>query len=201
MNPHRCKILCDKPFESSLCHRNDTTEHIATRRKAILPRRKVIRAMPSEPFVSTASYAVCPHPLRYGPALSSPPRVFQLFSSPARRGANRSCHRCPYKPALPGRSAPSPNTGPNTVHPARTGKDDRPPNPIAPNTNITPSQMPSQTRNITPDMKKPARKVRDPPDRRVRPGKNLYLSIPVIMKRPAPRAARGRPVVAHPDNQ
>lgn len=66
MNPHRCKILCDKPFESSLCHRNDTTEHIATRRKAILPRRKVIRAMPSEPFVSTASYAVCPHPLRYG---------------------------------------------------------------------------------------------------------------------------------------
>lgn len=138
MNPHRCKILCDKPFESPLCHRNDTTEHIATRRKAILPRRKVIRAMPSEPFVSTASYAVCPHPLRYDPALLSyptpPPRVFQLFSSPARRGANRSCHRCPYKPALPGRSAPSPNTGPNTVHPARTGKDDRPPNPIAPNT-------------------------------------------------------------------
>ena len=191
MNPHRCKILCDKPFESSLCHRNDTTEHIATRRKAILPRRKVIRAMPSEPFVSTASYAVCPHPLRYGPALSYPtPRPVSFSSFPALPDGAQIV-----------RSAPSPNTGPNTVHPARTGKDDRPPNPIAPNTNITPSQMPSQTRNITPDMKKPARKVRDPPDRRVRPGKNLYLSIPVIMKRPAPRAARGRPVVAHPDNQ
>lgn len=84
MNPHRCKILCDKPFESSLCHRNDTTEHIATRRKAILPRRKVIRAMPSEPFVSTASYAVCPHPLRYGPALSYPtPRPVSFSSFPA----------------------------------------------------------------------------------------------------------------------
>ena len=84
MNPHRCKILCDKPFESPLCHRNDTAEHIATRRKAILPRRKVIRAMPSEPFVSTASYAVCPHPLRYGPALSYPtPRPVSFGSFPA----------------------------------------------------------------------------------------------------------------------
>ena len=180
MNPHRCKILCDKPFESPLCHRNDTTEHIATRRKAILPRRKVIRAMPSEPFVSTASYAVCPHPLRYGPALSYPtPRPVSFSSFPALPDGAQ------IVPATAART--------NQLFPAAALR--------APNTNITPSQMPSQTRNITPDMKKPARKVRDPPDRRVRPGKNLYLSIPVIMKRPAPRAARGRPVVAHPDNQ
>ena len=197
MNPHRCKILCDKPFESSLCHRNDTTEHIATRRKAILPRRKVIRAMPSEPFVSTASYAVCPHPLRYGPALSYPtPRPVSFSSFPA---LPDGAQIVPATAARTNRLFPAAALRART--PARTGKDDRPPNPIAPNTNITPSQMPSQTRNITPDMKKPARKVRDPPDRRVRPGKNLYLSIPVIMKRPAPRAARGRPVVAHPDNQ
>lgn len=156
MNPHRCKILCDKPFESSLCHRNDTTEHIATRRKAILAPTKshschAFRAIRFHRILCGLSSST---PIRPCPVIpDAPPRVFQLFSSPARRGANRSCHRCPYKPALPGRSAPSPNTGPNTVHPARTGKDDRPPNPIAPNTNITPSQMPSQTRNITPDMK------------------------------------------------
>ena len=29
---------------------------------------------------------------------------FQLFHTPARRGTNRSCHRFPYRPALPGRS-------------------------------------------------------------------------------------------------
>lgn len=34
--------------------------------KATPPRQKVIRATPSEPFASAASYAVCPHPLRYG---------------------------------------------------------------------------------------------------------------------------------------
>lgn len=192
MNPHRCKILCDKPFESSLCHRNDTTEHIATRRKAILPRRKVIRAMPSEPFVSTASYAVCPHPLRYGPALSYPtPRPVSFSSSPALPDGAQTV---PATAARTNRLFPAAALRART--PART------PYTRPEQEKTTGLRTPSpQTRNITPDMKKPARKVRDPPDRRVRPGKNLYLSIPVIMKRPAPRAARGRPVVAHPNNQ
>lgn len=192
MNPHRCKILCDKPFESSLCHRNDTTEHIATRRKAILPRRKVIRAMPSEPFVSTASYAVCPHPLRYGPALSYPtPRPVSFSSSPALPDGAQTV---PATAARTNRLFPAAALRART--PART------PYTRPEQEKTTGLRTPSpQTRNITPDMKKPARKVRDPPDRRVRPGKNLYLSIPVIMKRPAPRATRGRPVVAHPNNQ
>ncbi len=192
MNPHRCKILCDKPFESPLCHRNDTTEHIATRRKAILPRRKVIRAMPSEPFVSTASYAVCPHPLRYGPALSYPtPRPVSFSSSPA---LPDEAQTVPATAARTNRLFPAAALRART--PART------PYTRPEQEKTTGLRTPSpQTRNITPDMKKPARKVRDPPDRRVRPGKNLYLSIPVIMKRPAPRAARGRPVVAHPNNQ
>ncbi len=192
MNPHRCKILCDKPFESPLCHRNDTTEHIATRRKAILPRRKVIRAMPSEPFVSTASYAVCPHPLRYGPALSYPtPRPVSFSSSPALPDGAQTV---PATAARTNRLFPAAALRART--PART------PYTRPEQEKTTGLRTPSpQTRNITPDMKKPARKVRDPPDRRVRPGKNLYLSIPVIMKRPAPRAARGRPVVAHPNNQ
>lgn len=209
MNPHRCKILCDKPFESSLCHRNDTTEHIATRRKAILPRRKVIRAMPSEPFVSTASYAVCPHPLRYGPALSYPtPRPVSFSSSPALPdGAQtvpataartnrlfpaaalraRTPYTRPEQEKTTGLRTPSPQirTSPRAQTSSRTR-----------NTAQTRNTGPN-TKNL-PEHKKPARKVRDPPDRRVRPGKNLYLSIPVIMKRPAPRAARGRPVVAHP---
>lgn len=192
MNPHRCKILCDKPFESPLCHRNDTTEHIATRRKAILPRRKVIRAMSSEPFVSTASYAVCPHPLRYGPALSYPtPRPVSFSSSPALPDGAQTV---PATAARTNRLFPAAALRART--PART------PYTRPEQEKTTGLRTPSpQTRNITPDMKKPARKVRDPPDRRVRPGKNLYLSIPVIMKRPAPRAARGRPVVAHPNNQ
>lgn len=192
MNPHRCKILCDKPFESPLCHRNDTTEHIATRRKAILPRRKVIRAMPSEPFVSTASYAVCPHPLRYGPALSYPtPRPVSFSSFPA---LPDGAQIVPATAARTNRLFPAAALRART--PART------PYTRPEQEKTTGLRTPSpQTRNITPDMKKPARKVRDPPDRRVRPGKNLYLSIPVIMKRPAPRAARGRPVVAHPNNQ
>ena len=192
MNPHRCKILCDKPFESPLCHRNDTTEHIATRRKAILPRRKVIRAMSSEPFVSTASYAVCPHPLRYGPALSYPtPRPVSFSSSPA---LSDGAQTVPATAARTNRLFPAAALRART--PART------PYTRPEQEKTTGLRTPSpQTRNITPDMKKPARKVRDPPDRRVRPGKNLYLSIPVIMKRPAPRAARGRPVVAHPNNQ
>ena len=192
MNPHRSKILCDKPFESPLCHRNDTTEHIATRRKAILPRRKVIRAMPSEPFVSTASYAVCPHPLRYGPALSYPtPRPVSFSSSPALPDGAQTV---PATAARTNRLFPAAALRART--PART------PYTRPEQEKTTGLRTPSpQTRNITPDMKKPARKVRDPPDRRVRPGKNLYLSIPVIMKRPAPRAARGRPVVAHPNNQ
>lgn len=192
MNPHRCKILCDKPFESSLCHRNDTTEHIATRRKAILPRRKVIRAMPSEPFVSTASYAVCPHPLRYGPALSYPtPRPVSFSSFPALPDGAQ---------IVPATAARTNQLFPAAALRARTPA--RTPYTRPEQEKTTGLRTPSpQTRNITPDMKKPARKVRDPPDRRVRPGKNLYLSIPVIMKRPAPRAARGRPVVAHPNNQ
>lgn len=192
MNPHRCKILCDKPFESPLCHRNDTTEHIATRRKAILPRRKVIRAMPSEPFVSTASYAVCPHPLRYGPALSYPtPRPVSFSSFPA---LPDGAQIVPATAARTNRLFPAAALRART--PART------PYTRPEQEKTTGLRTPSpQTRNITPDMKKPARKVRDPPDRRVRPGKNLYLSIPVIMKRSAPRAARGRPVVAHPNNQ
>lgn len=192
MNPHRCKILCDKPFESPLCHRNDTTEHIATRRKAILPRRKVIRAMPSEPFVSTASYAVCPHPLRYGPALSYPtPRPVSFSSFPALPDGAQ---------IVPATAARTNQLFPAAALRARTPA--RTPYTRPEQEKTTGLRTPSpQTRNITPDMKKPARKVRDPPDRRVRPGKNLYLSIPVIMKRPAPRAARGRPVVAHPNNQ
>ena len=192
MNPHRCKILCDKPFESSLCHRNDTTEHIATRRKAILPRRKVIRAMPSEPFVSTASDAVCPHPLRYGPALSYPtPRPVSFSSFPALPDGAQ---------IVPATAARTNQLFPAAALRARTPA--RTPYTRPEQEKTTGLRTPSpQTRNITPDMKKPARKVRDPPDRRVRPGKNLYLSIPVIMKRPAPRAARGRPVVAHPNNQ
>ena len=192
MNPHRCKILCDKPFESPLCHRNDTTEHIATRRKAILPRRKVIRAMPSEPFVSTASYAVCPHPLRYGPALSYPtPRPVSFSSFPA---LPDGAQIVPATAARTNRLFPAAALRART--PART------PYTRPEQEKTTGLRTPSpQTRNITPDMKKPARKVRDPPDRRVRPGKNLYLSIPVIMTRSAPRAARGRPVVAHPNNQ
>lgn len=177
MNPHRCKILCDKPFESPLCHRNDTTEHIATRRKAILPRRKVIRAMPSEPFVSTASYAVCPHPLRYGPALSYPtPRPVSFGSSPALPDgaqtvpatASRTGRLFPA--AAPSdmklsklKCRPDTNTGPNTGHP-EPRKAPKPPDRSAPDTNISPNKNADRIRT-SPRAQTPARTRKNQPER------------------------------------
>ncbi len=166
--------------------------------------------MPSEPFVSTASYAVCPHPLRYGPALSYPtphpvsfgsfpalPDGAQIVPATAAR-TNRLFPAAALRARTPART---PNTRPEQEKTTglRTPSSQIRTSPRAQTSSRT--RNTAQTRNTGPNTKKPARKVQDLPGWRVRPGKNLYLSIPVIMKRPAPRAARGRPVVAHPDNQ
>ena len=125
-------------------------------------------------------------------AAPSDMKLSKLKCRPDTNTGPNTGHPEPRKaPKPPDRSAPdtniSPNknaarirTSPRAQTPARTGKDNRPPSPITPNT------------DTAPDTKKPARKVRDLPGWRMRPDENLYLSILVIMKRSAPRS-RPRP--------